>query len=351
MIIKTKVHLCTPPKTVEVYNELMSESPYLSEIVVESAIEKETVLPNAMIRDVMVANPHTSKSDELMEKLDERFDPMPDYMKAQILEGRSLTSIKEELESQLAGYKLKKTRSFNGLVRYFINESATWQEASDSLLALYLQDNDPESKYRLAMLHLERGEYQQGETALNNIPTQYGLEGDNLAAHQTMESYYSLAREIKEAGNSVMQANAAQILELQTIEASEAGVASAWARDILVALGEMTYEEPIQMEDLLKSSEAIEEYEKLLNTKPPQMLEVYPNPSKGFVIVEYKLETEQEGIIEVHDITGKTIQIINMTEIQDQITVVTQDWKQGIYIATIKVDGKSIESVKFTVVK
>jgi len=295
--LNTEVETSTPPETVEIYNELMNKSPNLSETVVESSIDKENVLPNAMIRDVMVANPHTSKSDVLMEKLDERFIPLPEYMKAQVLQGRSLTSLKDELESKLAGYKLKKARAFNGLARYFTNESATWQEATDSLTVLYQQDNDLRSKYCLTMLHIERGEYQQGETVLSNIPIQYGLEGDNLTAHQNMESYYILLREIKEAGMSLQEADSLQILELQTIEVAETGVASTWARDVLVALGEMTYEEPIQMPDLLKSAEAIDEYDELLSTEPPQMLEVYPNPSKGYVILEYKLETEQVTII------------------------------------------------------
>ena len=72
--------------------------------------------------------------------------------------------------------------------------------------------------------------------------------------------------------------------------------------------------------DFLKSLEAIEEYENLLNTKPPQMLEVYPNPSKDYVILGYNLEKEVEGSIEINDITGKTIYTVTTTGKQDQIT-------------------------------
>nr|NQU92404.1 hypothetical protein [Bacteroidota bacterium] len=55
--LNSEVETSTPPEAVEVYTELMAESPNLSETVVETSIEKEEVLPNAMIRDVMVANP------------------------------------------------------------------------------------------------------------------------------------------------------------------------------------------------------------------------------------------------------------------------------------------------------
>jgi hypothetical protein len=113
----------------------------------------------------------------------------------------------------------------------------------------------------------------------------------------------------------------------------------------------MDYDEPIQMPDLLKSSEAIGAFEGLMGTKPPPMLTVYPNPSKDWVILEYKLETESEGTIETKDVNGRSIHTVSISEIQDQVTVITHNWKPGLYIATIKINGKCLESAKFTLSK
>ena len=68
------------------------------------------------------------------------------------------------------------------------------------------------------------------------------------------------------------------------------------------------------------------------------------------MILGYKLETEQEGTIEIRDMAGKSIKVIRTNSMQDQITVVTEDWKPGVYIATFKIDGKTMESAKFTLV-
>jgi hypothetical protein len=134
-----EVETSIPPETMEVYNALMDQSPNLSDTVAGAAIGKEDVLPGALLRDVMVANPQTAKSDRLMDKLDARFDPLPDYMKAQILEGRNITSLKEEMESQLAKYRLRKSRTINALMHYYQHPDST-SGGTDSIVQLLLND-------------------------------------------------------------------------------------------------------------------------------------------------------------------------------------------------------------------
>jgi hypothetical protein len=348
--LNTEVETSTPPEALQVYNELMSESPNLSETVVESTIEKENVLPNAMVRDVMVANPHTAKSMVLMEKLDERFDPMPEYMKAQILAGQNIQTLKEELEAELGGYQLKKAIAMENILRYY-QEELEPQAASDSIVALYQADNTLSSSYRLVWLYLERGEYQIGESVLNNIPAQYTLDEEEQMEYNEISAIYDMLAGLYENGNTIDSLTENQLNELQTLEAEGTLTAQAYARNILLALDEIEYDEPVLFPDFTKSSKAIEEYGKLINTKPPQMLEVYPNPSSGYVIISYNLETEADCSIEIKDVTGRTVQTLITTGKQDQSTVVTENWKTGLYVVTLLIDGKSKESVKFTLMK
>jgi photosystem II stability/assembly factor-like uncharacterized protein len=348
--LNTKVETSTPPEAVQVYTELMGESPNLSETVVESTIGQETVLPNAMVRDVMVANPHTAKSLVLLEKLDERYDPMPEYMKAQILAGRSIQNLKQELETQLAAYKLEKATALNNIVRYY-NGQPESQSASDSILALYQGDNTLSSSYRLAWLYFERGEYQSGENVMNSIPAQFILDDAEQLAHNQMAVIYNTLSGLYINGNTIASLSEGQLAGLETLATGGNIPARAYARNILMAIGELEYEEPVLFSDPYKSSAAIEEYNNLVSTKPPKMLEVYPNPSTGFVIIEYNLEKEQDGTIEISDMTGKTIQAIATTGKQDQVTIVTENWKPGTYIATLFLDGKITESCKFSIIK
>jgi hypothetical protein len=253
------------------------------------------------------------------------------------------------MESKLARYRLEKARALNGLVHYYNNPDNA-PDGIDSILVLLQQDGDLQSKYRLAMLQLELGNYQQAESILNDIPTQYNLYGQQVTAHQDMENFYGLAVNVLVSDSGWYAANTGQIQQLLNLEQATAP-ASAYARNILMMLGELEYDEPILMPDLLKSSQAEEAYEQLLAIEPPSVLEVYPNPAKDYLIVGYTLDmVEVSGTIEIKNLKGELVSTIPITQPVDKHTVITQDLKTGTYILSLKVDGKILESVKFTLI-
>mgnify|MGYP006290984813 CR=1 FL=1 len=332
------------------YNDLMEESPNLSETVVESTIGKENVLPNPMVRDVMVANPHTAKSITLLEKLDERYDPMPGYMKAQILAGRSIQDLKQELEAQLAGYQFKKAKAMNNLVRHF-TEMPDTEAATDSLMDLYQQDNTIKSNYQLAWLYLKNGACQSGNNVMGNIPASFNLSETEQVEYNQMAAIYNMLMGLYQDDQPLDSLSVTQVDDLQIMAVDGENQPRAFARNILLALGEISYDEPILFPDHMKSTEMVEEYRELVNTPEPGMLEVYPNPAKDYVILQYKVGAEQKGQIEVQDILGMIKQVLPITGAQDQLTLITKDWNPGIYIATLTIDGNTKESIKFALVK
>jgi hypothetical protein len=48
-----------------------------------------------------------------MEELEQRWTPLPEYMKAQIMQGKSLVSVRESMESTLARHQLDKAIAVN----------------------------------------------------------------------------------------------------------------------------------------------------------------------------------------------------------------------------------------------
>jgi len=143
----------------------------------------------------------------------------------------------------------------------------------------------------------------------------------------------------------------AQILQLQEIDADETGFASVYARNMLLAIDELEYQEPVILPNSMKSAEVEEAYHEVLNSQAPSLLEVYPNPSKDYVILAYQFDKETKGIIEIRDISGKPVQSIPFDGIQDQVTVITHGWTTGVYVLSLVVNDKVIETTKFTLVK
>ncbi|MBM3436721.1 MAG: T9SS type A sorting domain-containing protein [Bacteroidetes bacterium] len=144
------------------------------------------------------------------------------------------------------------------------------------------------------------------------------------------------------------QPDSSHIQTLLAISAQD-DMASVYARNILNSLGEMQYEEPVLMPDLLKSSKAMEEYNTLIGIQTIQRINVVPNPAKDYIIIEYELESIGTGQIGIIDVTGKTIFSVQTPNSKDQVTIDTRVWKPGVYIATLKSEGKVIESIKFTI--
>jgi hypothetical protein len=349
-MLNTEVETSTPPETSEIYTFLMTESPNLSETVVETSIVKEEVLPNAMIRDIMVANPHTSTSLQLLDKLDDRANPLPAYMKAQILAGRSIQSLKTELEGQLASYHTNKYRAMSSLARYF-GQMPENPALTDSLIALYQSDNSIDSRYMQAWLNLQNGQYVQGQNVMAGILAAFTLSVDELAEYQNMQWLYTMLKGLFESGNGLDGISEVQIVQLHTIVTDETTFASVYARNILLAIDELEYLEPVLLPNSTKSTNAEEAYNEVLNSQAPSMLEVYPNPSKDFVIIGYQFDKETRGMIVIRDITGKPVQSISFNGMQDQVTVTTRGWITGVYILNLVVNGNVIETTKFTLIK
>lgn len=338
----------TPPESVVIYDELMSESPYLSDSVVESAIIKEDVLPNAMIRDIMVANTHSSKSDELIDLLNTRWDPMPDYMKAQILQGRSLVSLKEETESRLGAYKQSKLKAFNGLVNYYITDTIAPSISTDSLIDLLTNSDLSSSHYKLALLHFNKDDDTLGSNVLANIPVVFDLSTEETLEHQNMVNYYNLLSAINQQGN-LFNPDSTQQLQLQSIQNNDSTRAGVFARNLLLNIDVTDYNEPIILPDLYKTRLSIANYNILINSKAPTMIKIYPNPAQGYVIIEYGVEAISNSKIIIRNLSGNIITNISMNNLVDQEVVNTKNWTPGIYIATLEVNGKPFDSVKFTV--
>jgi len=254
-----------------------------------------------------------------------------------------------ETEADLAGFKAKKARAFNVLMRHYRNDTLNPQASADSIIAMYQREDELWAKYALVFEYLGREDCTNAVNTLDSIPVKYELSASQLSAHQVYEDYVDIINGLAAQGKTLFQADSADKAELNSLYNNSTDNIHAQLRNLLVAIDTLTYQEPYIFPDLLKSSEAYDDYLEIINTKQPACLKVHPNPAREYVIIEYMQEMEGAAYVYITDLNGKPVTGIQISNTHDQKVLDTRNWKAGIYIATLKINGKMIESVKFSI--
>ena len=349
--LNTDVVMSFPDEALEVRQQLLDESPYLSDSVMKSAIYKEDVLPNAMIRDVLVANPQSAKSDEVLDALDYRWDPMPDYMMGEIMAGKDSLGSKEIMEIQIKGYKHLRNLAFNELVGIYLRDTVnSW--APDSLEALLQNENRLSAKYNLAFYYLKNGDTALMNSELSNIPTAFTLLAGEQQTHQDYLIYIGLLQALQYDTINGHYPDSSQTATLFALADTCYDLPSAYARNMLIHFGLITYDEPVYFPLALSSSVTWQNPFKEIDFPKSSSLSLFPNPAGDYFIVEYAIAHHYEqAMIVIHDMKGKLVRSFQIKGKQNQVVIPTGDLNNGVYIVSLYINNKLEDSKKITILQ
>ncbi len=353
--LNSAIEASTPSKALELRQELLSNSPYLSDTVMQSAIQKENVLPNVMIRDLLVANPQSAKSDVVMNQLNDRVVSMPDSMMAEIQEGAEIISLKDSLGAALYNHQLSKSGIFNDLVSYYKNDSVSPSAAQDSTISLLQRYGSINSRYWLAFEYLKINDTLNVRNTLTRIPIDFNLDKSQQSIYQDYLSYFAVMTSLKSEGRTIFEMNPQQTATIRGLMANGDGQVQTLSINILIANNFLTYVEPILLPDNTKSSKQRIRYPKTGKINNKSFIKIFPNPAKQYVILEYnlkdKFQSGQSAIISIATLDGKHVETFQLGKQQDQILLSTTTYSSGTYICTLLLSGKHFETQKFTIIQ
>lgn len=342
-----------PSEALQLRNELLAKSPYLSDTVMKTAILKEDVLPNALVRDVLVENPQAAKSTEIMEMLDMRWEPMPSYMQEEIAAGATVIGGREQLEARLAAYQQLDGMLFNRIVNTYLSDTIN-PDAITELQTFLQNENTAQAGFLLADLHLQQGHYPAANNAISTMQSDLTLDAgqSELAA-----DYLTLIGIMQ-----TLQADSIQPYSLDSLHAeplfnlyqSGENAACVMARDMLIASGLLNYQEPIHdVPDSLKSAVMPLPEIKTDNKKENNsgMLNVFPNPANNYTIAEYALPQEGNYSLVITNALGIKVKQIDLTLIKDQVTIDLLEYKPGYYLVCVQKNGKTIVRKSLNIVR
>ncbi|HQF18727.1 MAG TPA: hypothetical protein PLR53_05025 [Bacteroidales bacterium] len=337
-----------PNQTLEVYQSLLSKSPYLSDTSLIESVLNEWVLPNPALRDILLLNPQSAKIPEVVEGLDYRWQPFPEEMKAEVMENREVTGPKEQLEIELSALQKQQWDIYSSIVDIY--DTSQVSTATDSLIAFLQHQPILVGKYILASLLLYQGLPQQSLQILQQIPTLPNIENSDLCEAEQQLTLYYWFNARSDSGLPFILADSSIAEILWQLASNSGSRASLQALNILLANNLTSYEEPYLLpQPSLKRGEKYLSQNKTA-TLAKNTVEIYPNPARDYLIVRYNLDNEYlPAKLLFYNAEGKPVLQQTLSRTVDELFMPVRHLNPGLYKIVIFGNKTMLLTSKFVI--
>jgi hypothetical protein len=344
-----QVQTSWPEETMEVRAELLAASPYLSDTVMISAAQKEDVLPNAILTEVLVANAQSAKSGAVITAVDSRDTLLSQFQFNQVMQGLDSINDMEVLKSNLASILSKRERSLKHLMLAWKSDSTII--GSDSVISLLQNENHLSSRYTLMSEYLNRGDTALAKQVYQNIPVGFDLSSVESTNWQYFEAWLTYQTEQKRQDVLFSEPDSIQLGYLSQALSNTKSTTNAIFRNFLVAYDTLTYKEPyLPVDTTMKSSKV--KLRPLPSKQEYQSIRVYPNPASDYVIVDYSGSGLNDQLIEItiFSASGKLVQRTSTNASSGFSVLNTVDLISGMYLVRLSNGKKTLGSSKLTII-
>jgi len=331
--LQADVESAWPQDMWELRAELLGNSPHLSKEVLMVASNKTDVLPESVLFEILSANPDELRKEELMAYLENKEQPLPQYMVDILRQLANGTSYKTVLLSEMAAYHAQKIAAAQAVIRSVVNEDEPDMEELRNWL-----DNigGLEADKQIIETYIIEGDYNSAQSLLNLLPTLYGLGGDNLQAYNDYKALKQLLMDLAQQGRSIFELSEGELASVVNLAEYGNGSAKSSAQNLLeFAFGYDYCNCPDLPENIQLKSSAID----MGDMARAKGLEISsePNPADIWVSFDYTLPLhETQGTIEITDNLGRTIHTVDITQQQGQYVMDTRNYNAGVYYYTLK---------------
>jgi len=264
-----------------------------------------------------------------------------------VLAGQVITSAKENLEATLSSYKHDVWVKFLTLCNLYANDSLyTWQ--SDTIGLLLAGANTPGTRYQLAFWQLFKGNPSTAQQVMSNIPSEFTLDASEQSLHTR---YSTLLNELIAFENNpaiVIEPGMAIYEVLMQLSTSGEDKPAALSRNLLLSAGLTDYEEPVKLDDGLKTMPV---YKPGVQTARSQKLRVYPNPANTFITVLWNVPIQETNMLLIHDATGRQMLTCELTGQHNEAIVDIAAFVNGNYAVSLSKGGKTIATESLVITR
>ncbi|MBL7776982.1 MAG: T9SS type A sorting domain-containing protein [Chitinophagales bacterium] len=349
-LLQNEIALTLSSEAAALRTKLLGESPYLSEAALKELSDKSGVLPDALIFEILAANPDELKNDALFEYLEQKNNPLPQWMLDILKQAKGTITARTLLEAGIMYYKEKAESAAFEIIKGILADE---NGVNNNDLRGWLGNlNSKEADYEIVSNYYETGNYNAALSFLNSIPQLRDLSNDELAEHDLLNSVYQIISSASANSRSIDSLNTEQVALLTEIADAKPCKAMVMANAILrTYYGRKFDTYPFIHEEFQTSQLRSAKYEGKAYTNPAdrQEVKVYPNPAKDMLIFDYHVfKLSGMVTITIYDVTGKKMMEENLTNQLGQSIIDTQHLPNGMYNYTITSSNFS-KSGNFTV--
>jgi hypothetical protein len=336
------------------YIDMMNMSPYVSEENLLNVVSLEE-FPELALRNIMVANPHSSRSENVWNALLDKTPPLSQQTLDDIENELQTITAKDVLDMDISHTQQNSEYLSQQLIGYY-SENMAAEEVYLQDLKEHLEYRDEEYfRYALVDLLLSEGDVASVNDVLSAIESDCDLGEREAAEFSLMQDYYSILTSALEEDTRLDELGSDKIDALVALDEGElnSGFAVGKARALLKLNDvEVSYIEPIIEAGAGKRNSRL-----VSNSDRPSFPEssfkLYPNPANENTILQWNWLTDglQDGFeVSLQDMEGKSVLATLVGDHQVNTKMINVSAvASGMYILVVRQEDKVLFRTKLTV--
>lgn len=330
------IELAQPDDMWALRSQLLGHSPHLSQEVLREMADRTDVFPDDVIFDILAANPDELKIDTLLLYLEQKEDPLPDYMISILYQLTNNVSYKTVLKRDMAQYYAIKSQAAQDILRSLAHDSLfdaleyrNWLdnfggiEADKQIVAGYFAENDISS----------------ATTLLNMLPDIYELEDSRLDVFNDYKDLVLMQYAWQQQGRSIFELDSSELAELSNYAYNSEGTAKAVSRNILTYLQLDNFCNCMHLNDSSELKVYCPTDWSMFDQAFGPKISVQPNPANIWVAFNYELS--DHGLLRISNAEGRLVHEVELHDKQGQYVWDTRGVQAGVYIYTISSNDMS----------
>lgn len=334
-------------------DDLLAQSPYLSEEAIRSAAETG-ILSDGMLLEVCLANPEATMNEDFLNYLQYEIpNPLPQSMIELIIANWEADNPRTLLEGQIAQYAQLKMIWSNHLEHFYLTDSI---DHFDSLDALFASKKNILGDYRRIELRMERGLFDDAYTIYEDIQNKYELQEFEELEYTNYGAYLSFRKELHNADGIYPTLNNNQKNTLRMIRDEETGRSSGFADNILCFFYQECKINVDEEGEYMERRRSRRQYSYMSGLKENKGITeisgedftIHPNPADDFIILSTDVDLKASSYqLRLRDMNGKLL--VSKKLSNNRMKLEVAEFPAGLYIIEIFNEEENVFSEKFSV--